>query len=152
MVSISSVWCDEAQTVGRGLGRKVGRICISFLARESWQRRIFRIRKGGRPIMTNVSSALAYAALLVGGGQLEPAVATGLQPRIEQVRMVCDQYCTCWRTRYRGRQATVPDRDDLICQTGKSDRAYYNGYYRQGPATGLGFEGRYPVREFAFPF
>jgi len=36
--------------------------------------------------------------------------------------------------------------------TRKSGRVDYNGYYRQGPATGIGFESRYPVRGFSFPF
>ena len=105
-----------------------------------------------QPIMTSLSFIVAYAALLAGG-QLELAASTvDHQPRIEQIRMACDQHCTCWRTRYQGRQVTLFDREDLACRTPKSDRVYYNGFYRQGPATGLGFESRYSVREFAFPF
>jgi hypothetical protein len=89
------------------------------------------------------------AALLAAGGNVG---LTDLQPQIEQIRLVCDQNCTCWRTRYQGRQTMLADREDLVCLTQKSDRVYYNGHYRQGPATGLGFENRFPVREFAFPF
>jgi hypothetical protein len=29
---------------------------------------------------------------------------------------------------------------------------YYNGHYRTGPATGIGFASRFPFRGFAFPF
>ena len=102
--------------------------------------------------MTNLSLVFTYAALLTAGGHVEPATGIDLQPRIEKVRLVCDQYCSCWRTRYQGRQIMLADREDLVCRTEKSDRVYYSGHYRQGPATGLGFESRYPVREFPFPF
>lgn len=103
--------------------------------------------------MTNLSFALVYATLLASGGQVEPAATTvDHQPRIEQIRMVCDQNCACWPTRYQGHQASLFDREDLACQTRRSGRIYYNGYYRQGPATGVGFESRHPVREFSFPF
>ena len=101
--------------------------------------------------MINLSVFVSGAAVFIVAGYAEPAPDP--QPRIEQVRMVCDQYCTCWTTRYQERQATPSVREDLVCRTPQLDRfSNYNGYYRQGPATGLGFGSRYPVREFAFPF
>jgi len=42
--------------------------------------------------------------------------------------------------------------DFLACPSRRNQHLYYNGYYRKGPATGLGFESRYTVREFPFPF
>ncbi len=46
----------------------------------------------------------------------------------------------------------IPDREDLACTTQPPDHGRYNGRYRQGPAKGLGFESKEPVREFSFPF
>ncbi len=90
--------------------------------------------------MTNLSLILAYATVVVTGGH------------VEQIRIVCDQYCTCWRTRYQEHRAMIPDREDLACTTQPPDHGRYNGRYRQGPAKGLGFESKEPVREFSFPF
>jgi hypothetical protein len=101
--------------------------------------------------MTNLS--LLVIAFLATGGHAGPSKPADFPTRIEQVRMVCDQYCNCWRTRYQGRQTTPTEREDLACRNRSPDPVYYyNGYYRHGPATGLGFESRSPVREFSFPF
>jgi hypothetical protein len=103
--------------------------------------------------MTNLIVDLAHIALMVVGPPAAPAGNRDLQAPIEQVRMVCDQHCDCWRTRYQERRPVLAGRDDLACPTSRPGRAgYYNGYYRTGPATGLDFDSRYPVREFAFPF
>jgi hypothetical protein len=103
--------------------------------------------------MTNLIVGFAHIALMVAGTPAAPASDRDLRPPIEQVRMVCDQHCDCWRTRYQERRPLLAGRDDLACPISRSGRvSYYNGYYRTGPATGVDFESRYPVREFAFPF
>ncbi len=64
-----------------------------------------------------------------------------------QIRLVCDQYCNCWKTRY-----VASARDDRarravdVCPGGGT----HNGYYRKGPAAGLNFEGRFPLNSFPF--
>jgi hypothetical protein len=103
--------------------------------------------------MANLFLGLVQVALLAGSSPSGPAVED--RPPVAQVRMVCDQHCECWQTRYQERRPILAERDDLACPTSRSDRrayGYYNGHYRSGPATGLGFDSRYPVREFAFPF
>ncbi|MGN1286634.1 MAG: hypothetical protein ACI4XG_08655 [Bradyrhizobium sp.] len=70
-----------------------------------------------------------------------------------RVRLACDQDCRCWQTRYKQRshRQKVDDQarlDPNYCPGG----GHYNGHYRTGPATGLGFESRVPVRAFPFPF
>ena len=105
--------------------------------------------------MANLFLGLVQVALLATGGAAGPAPASDFRPSAEHVRMVCDQYCDCWRTRYQERRPILADREDLACPASRPNRpplGYYNGHYRTGPATGLGFESRYPVREFAFPF
>jgi hypothetical protein len=74
-------------------------------------------------------------------------------PSIDRVRLVCDQDCRCWRTGYiqRGYDEKVDPKeyqDPNYCPAG----GYYNGHYRTGPGTGLGFESRFPVRSLPFPF
>lgn len=108
--------------------------------------------------MTSLLLGFAQIALLVVGNPGGPAAVGEPQPSIEQVRLVCDQHCTCWRTLYQQRQPIREDREDLgredflACPSRRNQHLYYNGYYRKGPATGLGFESRYTVREFPFPF
>ena len=102
--------------------------------------------------MTNLLLGFAQIALLTVSNPGGSATVPEPHPAIEQVRLVCDQYCTCWRTRYQAGRMTREDRKDLICSSHRHNHLYYNGYYRKGPATGLGFESRSPVREFAFPF
>ncbi|WP_050628983.1 hypothetical protein [Bradyrhizobium viridifuturi] len=70
-----------------------------------------------------------------------------------RVRLACDQDCRCWQTRYqqrRDRRATADQTrlDPNYCPGG----GHYNGHYRTGPATGLSFESRTPVRALPFPF
>ena len=103
--------------------------------------------------MANLIIGFAQMALVVVGSPSGPANDREWRPTVEQVRLVCDQNCNCWRTRYRERRSLLADRDDLACPTSQPGRVgYYNGYYRTGPATGLDFDSRYPVRGFAFPF
>ena len=102
--------------------------------------------------MTNLLLGFAQIALLTVSDPGGLATVREPRPLIEQVRLVCDQYCTCWRTRYQASRTIHKDREDLACSSRRHKRLYYNGYYRKGPATGLGFESRSPVREFSFPF
>ena len=105
--------------------------------------------------MANLFLAAVEIALLATASNAVPTTDRACHPPVAQVRMVCDQYCDCWRTRYQERRPILAGREDLACPASRPDRpplGYYNGHYRQGPATGLGFDSRYPVREFAFPF
>ncbi|OAF19990.1 hypothetical protein AXW67_34170 [Bradyrhizobium neotropicale] len=98
---------------------------------------------------------VVQVALLAAASPAPPAAGRGDQPPIAQVRIVCDQNCDCWQTNYRERRPILAGHDDLACPAQRPDRppyGYYNGHYRSGPATGLGFFSRYPVREFSFPF
>lgn len=90
-------------------------------------------------------------ALLASSG---PAVNQGDRPPIVEVRMVCDQTCNCWPTRYRERRPALADRPDLACpppEAGRPALGYYNGHYRTGPAIGVGFDSL-GARELPFPF
>jgi hypothetical protein len=102
--------------------------------------------------MANLLLGVVHVALLAAAG---PAVDRGNRPPVAEVRMVCDQNCTCWPTRYRERRPSLADRADLACPPpadGRPVQGYYNGHYRTGPAVGVGFDSRVPVRELAFPF
>lgn len=102
--------------------------------------------------MANLFLGLVQVALLGAAG---PAVDHGDRPPVAEVRMVCDQNCDCWRTRYQEHRPLLANHPDLACPPPPSDRpvvGYYNGHYRMGPATGIGFDSRTPVREFLFPF
>jgi hypothetical protein len=91
--------------------------------------------------------------VLVASGPAATATPGEWRPPVEQVRMVCDQDCNCWSTRYQERRPALAGRDDLACPVpGRRHVGYYNGYYRSGAATGIDFDSRYPVRGFAFPF
>jgi hypothetical protein len=68
---------------------------------------------------------------------------------VETVRLVCDQNCSCWHTAYRARRhEPLLLADDVnACPAG----GRYNGHYRTGPSTGLGFESRI-AKGSLFPF
>ena len=98
---------------------------------------------------------LAAAALIAAAAYAAPADATDLRSRPaatgNRLRLVCDQYCQCWQTRYQMRSDGRDYRDlhnFISCPGG----GYYNGYYRAGPSIGLGFESRFPVYSHPFPF
>jgi hypothetical protein len=78
------------------------------------------------------------------------ASATG---SFDEIRLVCDQGCRCWRTAYRERltrdAAALRALDDVANACPQGGR--YNGYYRTGPSIGLGFETRTPHTSI-FPF
>ncbi|WP_136626578.1 hypothetical protein [Bradyrhizobium macuxiense] len=102
--------------------------------------------------MANLLLDFVQMALVVSS-PAAPATAREWQPPVEQVRMVCDQDCHCWRTRYHERRPMLAGRPDLACPpAARRPVGYYDGHYRAGPATGVDFDSRYPVREFAFPF
>lgn len=102
---------------------------------------------------------IAVAAVLATAGTsfAAPVAVSSLMPqqppRVERIRLVCDQDCRCWRTGYvarsYARRVDDPERQDPnFCPAG----GYYNGHYRTGPGTGLSFESRVPVRSLPFPF
>ena len=102
--------------------------------------------------MVNLLLGAVQVALLAAGG---PTVNQADRPPIVEVRMVCDQNCNCWPTRYRERRPPLlADRPDLACPppvAGRPAVGYYNGHYRTGPATGVGFDSL-GARELPFPF
>ncbi|MGY3239809.1 hypothetical protein ACVWZ4_006752 [Bradyrhizobium sp. USDA 4472] len=101
--------------------------------------------------MVNLFVGVINVALLAAGGS---AVHHDDQPPTVAVRMVCDQNCNCWPTRYRERRPLLADRPDLACPPRPKDRpalGYYNGHYRTGPATGAGFDSL-GNSELPFPF
>lgn len=102
--------------------------------------------------MVNLIVGFAQVALVLIS-PAGPAADRTWQPAVERIRMVCDQDCNCWRTRYQGRRPMAADRDDLACLSTDGRRVGdYNGHYRKGPAKGVGFDSKSPVREFSFPF
>jgi hypothetical protein len=102
--------------------------------------------------MTSLFLGAVQVALLAAAS---PAVVHSDRPPVTEVRMVCDQKCGCWQTRYRERRPLLADRPDLACPpppvSGRIS-GYYNGYYRSGPATDIGFDNRDPIRRSSFPF
>lgn len=97
------------------------------------------------------------AALTTSAANAAPVHVSSLVPQhalsVERVRLVCDQDCRCWHTRYQQRNNAwkVDDRERWnpnYCPGG----GYYNGHYRTGPGIGLSFESRFPVRGYPFPF
>lgn len=101
--------------------------------------------------MVNLLLGAVQVALLAASS---PSVDRADTPAIVEVRMVCDQNCNCWPTRYRERRPLLADRPDLACPPPATERpvvGYYNGHYRAGPATGVGFDSL-GARELPFPF
>ncbi|WP_375780397.1 hypothetical protein ACE103_17145 [Bradyrhizobium sp. ma5] len=110
--------------------------------------------------MKNTTRLLLIApatAMMASVACAAPVQVTRLSPQgpasVIPVRLACDQYCYCWQTRYQQRsyRRTIDDQarqDPNYCPGG----GHYNGHYRTGPATGLSFECRLPVRSLPFPF
>jgi hypothetical protein len=101
-----------------------------------------------------IAAAAALVTTAAGSAPINESRALSQRTSgIDQVRLVCDQDCHCWPTGYvkRGHGWKIDDRerqDPNYCPAG----GHYNGHYRAGPATGLSFESRLPVRSFPFPF
>lgn len=102
--------------------------------------------------MVNLLLGAVQVALLAAGSS---TVDQADRPPIVEIRMVCDQNCNCWPTRYRERRLPLlAGRPDLACPPpaeGRPALGYYNGHYRTGPATGVGFDSL-GARELPFPF
>lgn len=99
-------------------------------------------------------SMIAALVLVTAAANAAPLGITssprfGASTPVESVRLVCDQNCNCWHTAYRARRHdTVLLADDInACPAG----GRYNGHYRTGPSTGLGFESRV-AKGSLFPF
>jgi len=99
-------------------------------------------------------SVLAALAMLTSAADATPlgtpsSMRAGMPAPVETVRLVCDQNCNCWHTAYRApRHEAVLLADEVnACPMG----GRYNGHYRAGPSTGLGFESRV-AKGTLFPF
>jgi hypothetical protein len=103
-------------------------------------------------------SVIAALALLTGAATAAPLGTRSAAPGgiaaapVVAARLVCDQNCQCWHTAYRAPKTPRADvlllADDVnACPAG----GRYNGHYRTGPSTGLGFESRI-AKGSLFPF
>ncbi|MGY4313930.1 hypothetical protein [Bradyrhizobium sp. JR3.5] len=99
----------------------------------------------------------AAGAMMASVACAAPVRVTRLSPQdpasVVRIRLACDQNCHCWQTRYQQRpyRRKIDDQerhDPNYCP----GAGHYNGHYRTGPATGLSFESRLPVRSLPFPF
>lgn len=100
-------------------------------------------------------ATFAAAALLTGGAgaaPLDPAnIGSAQASNVDQVRLVCNEYGRCWRTRGpRYVQRGYDDNDDSYVVRrgygyyggpGYYDRPGY-GYYSEGPGIGFSFGTR----------
>jgi hypothetical protein len=94
-----------------------------------------------------VSLAIGAGALLSSGANAAPlAISPSMQPDtgIEQVRLVCDDYGRCYRTRGGRRVVIQQDYGDRYSYGPRERyierRGYYDGgYYNSGPSVGVGF-------------
>ena len=94
-------------------------------------------------VMKNVviSLAIGAGALLSSGANAAPlAVSPSLLPEsgIENVRLVCDEFGRCYRT--RGGQRVVIERDyrDSYNYAPRERYIERRGYYDSGPSVGIG--------------
>jgi hypothetical protein len=93
-----------------------------------------------------VSLAIGAGALLSSGANAAPlSINPSMQPdsAIEQVRLVCDDYGRCYRTR-GGRRVVIQqdygDSDNYRPRERYVERrgSYDGGYYNNGPSVGIG--------------
>jgi hypothetical protein len=92
-----------------------------------------------------LSLAVGAGALLSSGVNAAPLINPSMQPDtgIEQVRLVCDDYGRCYRTRGGRRVAIQQDYGDRYNYVPRERyverRGYYGGgYYNSGPSVGIG--------------
>ncbi len=93
-----------------------------------------------------VSLSIAVGALMASGANAAPlAIDPSVQPGsgIEQVRLVCDGYGRCYRTRGGRRVVIQQDYGDSYNYAPRERyierRSYYDGgYYDNGPSVGIG--------------
>jgi hypothetical protein len=91
-----------------------------------------------------VSVAIGAGALLSSGANAAPlTISPSIQAdtRIEQVRLVCDEYGRCYRTRGGRRVVIQQDYGDNYVPRERyiERRGYYDGgYYNNGPSVGIG--------------
>jgi hypothetical protein len=98
-----------------------------------------------------VSVVIGAGALLSSGGNAAPlAISPSMQPdtAIEQVRLVCDDYGRCYRTRGGRRVVIQQDYGDSYNYVPRERyverRGYYDGgYYHNGPSVGIGVGPRW---------
>jgi hypothetical protein len=87
-----------------------------------------------------IALALATGTLLVSGANAAPLSAgSAIVPDngIENVRMVCDQYGQCYRTR-GGRRVVVDSYNYAPRERCIERRGYYDGGYDRGSSVGIG--------------
>ena len=93
-----------------------------------------------------VSLAIGVAALLSSGANAAPlSVSPSMQTDngVENVRLVCDEYGRCYRTRSSRRVVIQEGYDDGYSYAPRERyierRGYYDGgYYDRGPSIGIG--------------
>lgn len=93
-----------------------------------------------------VSLTVAVGALLTSGAHAAPlSLGASVLPDngIEQVRLVCDDYGRCYRTRGGRRVVIQQDYSDSYNYVPRERyierRGYYDGgYYNSGPSVGIG--------------
>ncbi len=88
--------------------------------------------------------ALGIGAMLASGANAAPLTAqTTISPDngIENVRLVCDNYGRCYRTRGGPRVVVQPGYDSYNYYGSRDryiDRRGYDGYYNSGPGVSVG--------------
>src|SRR4030081_233695 len=110
-------------------------------------RRVGPHPNGRSRVMKNVviSFAIGVGALLSSGANAAPlSVSPSVLPdsAVENVRLVCDDYGRCFRTRGGRRVVIQPDYGDSYNYAPRERyierRGYYDGYYDNGPSVGIG--------------
>jgi hypothetical protein len=103
-------------------------------------------------MMKTILSIIGATALLASAASAAPlnpaAVGTPEASKIDQVRLVCDEYGRCWRT--RGPRYVYRSYDDDDGYYARRSYGYYGGPgYYSGPAYG-GYYGGGPSIGFSF--
>ena len=92
-----------------------------------------------------ISFAIGAGALLSSGANAVPlSISPGMLPDngVENVRMVCDNYGRCYRTRGGQRVVIQQGYEDSYNYAPRERyierRGYHDGYYNNGPSVGIG--------------